>query len=240
MVMNANLSVHATPLHNTNLDLIFSTYPALADEHNSAWLNLLDRVTKKTIAANTTLLCTNMPCENFTFLLQGQVRIYQVAEDGREVTLYRVNPGDVCAMSLNSLVNNNNFKANAVSETEIHAITLNTDDFQQALAISAAFRNMVLSSLTSSFCDMMSNFHDMVFNRLEMRLACLLGQLFERSQSDSLCITHQTIAHELGTTREVISRILKQMEQEGCIKLSRGKIQRISDKKLSSLQARYV
>ena len=63
------------------------------------------------------------------------------------------------------------------------------------------------------------------FNHLNMRLACMLGSLFERNQGPVLKITHQDLAHELGTTREVISRILKEFERQNCVNLSRGQIE---------------
>jgi len=93
------------------------------------------------------------------------------------------------------------------------------------MGVSEHFRKLVLSSLARSVSEIMIAFHNTAFERLDMRLACLLGQLFERAQSDTIRITHHEIALELGSTREVVSRILKQLEQQGCLVLSRGQIQ---------------
>ena len=166
----------------------------------------------------------NEQCRNFILLLEGTIRIYQMAEDGREVTLYRIQPGDICLISLNSLLNNEPFNAGARCETEVRALVLRQGDFHRAMEISDNFRNLVLKSLTASISSLTGNFYDLAFQRLDMRLACLLGRLFERANSDTIQVTHQALAQELGTTREVISRLLKQFKQQQCISLARGRI----------------
>ena len=83
---------------------------------------------------------------------------------------------------------------------------------------------LILSSLADTVCTMVQTFYDTVFEPLDTRLACLLGRLFERAGSDTLEITHLELSQELGTTREVVSRLLKKLEQQDCIILKRGKI----------------
>lgn len=127
-------------------------------------------------------------------------------------------------MSLNSLLNNKPFNASAQCETHVDAMMINQADFHRAMAISDDFRNLVLKSLTSSVSDLNETFYHTAFDRLDMRLACLMGRLFGRSNSDTIQVTHQELAQELGTTREVISRLLKQFEQQDCLILARGRI----------------
>jgi CRP/FNR family transcriptional regulator len=97
-------------------------------------------------------------------------------------------------------------------------------DFNILMNSSEVFRHHVVTTLTNRLCESMCLIQTTAFDNLNMRLACMLGSLFERNKTNTLKITHQELAHELGTTREVISRILKQFERQDCIKLSRGAI----------------
>jgi CRP/FNR family transcriptional regulator len=185
---------------------------------------IMDMVQYVPIPAETVLLSEADPCTRFLFLFEGTVRIYQHAQDGRELTLYRLHPGDVCVMSLNSLLYHRPFNAVAKAETDLQAAALSESDFHYAMANIGGFREHVLKKTSDRFCDVLTLMQDTAFKRLDMRLACLLGSLFERAGSDTLKITHQELARELGTTREVVSRTLKEFERQKCITLSRGQI----------------
>lgn len=202
-----------------------STYPALADIQEPAWLEILARARAVHVPANTLFLNEGDCCDGFVLVLEGVVRIYQLAKDGRTVTLYRVTPGDICILSLNSLVQKQPFSAFAETESAVSGLGLSAQDFMNAMRVSESFSRHMLGKLVEHYRDLMGLVQDTVFNRLDMRLACLLGRLFERARSDTLHITHQELANELGTSREVISRILKEFERQDCICLSRGKIQ---------------
>lgn len=203
---------------------LYELYPKLADARSADWLAILDNAQIMNVPAKTVLASAGSACNNFMLLLDGSVRIYQNTEDGREMTLYRIAPGDICLMSLNSLIHDRPFRANASAETDINLILLRAEDFHEAMRVSDAFRQLILSSLVDTVCTIVQNFYVTAFEPLDMRLACLLGRLFERNGSDVLDITHQALAQELGTTREVISRLLKKLEQQECIVLRRGKI----------------
>ena len=204
---------------------LFKQYPELGVDAPVAWLELLGQSRKVEMPAGMSLMSASDTCTDLMLLLEGRIRIYQLSEDGREMTLYRINPGDICLMSLSSLIKNQPFKANAKSETGVSALLISTDEFHHAMEVSSAFRQRILSSFVSSFSKMMNTFYDTAFETLDMRLACLLGRLFERAGSDTLDITHHELALELGTSREVISRLLKKLERKECVILSRGKIQ---------------
>jgi len=207
-----------------NLRLISRVYPDLANPQKPECVELLARSPISLFPPGSLLVQANDTCRNFILLLEGHIRIYQMAEDGREITLYRIQPGDICLMSLNSLLNNKPLNASARCETEVRGLVLKQADFHRAMAISDNFRNLVLKSLTASVCELTDSFYDMAFQRLDVRLACLLGRLFERADSKTIKVTHQALAQELGTTREVVSRLLKQFEQQNCIALARGRI----------------
>jgi len=135
-------------------------------------------------------------------------------------------------LRLNSLLKKRPFQAIAKAESDITVQALSYRDFQLAMQVSDVFRNLVLSRVTDRFFDMAHLVEETVFHNLDMRLACLLGHLFERNQSPTLNITHDNIARELGTSREVISRLLKESERKGCITLARGQIRLASPESL--------
>jgi len=200
-------------------------YPELGNIKGSLWHNAISLAKTLEAPPGTTLFSGNTSCNNFMLILDGSIRIYQTAEDGREKTLYRVEAGDLCILSLNSLLKNKSFNAIAISESSVKALVISSECFKLLINESETFRDYVLSTLTERLCETIYIIQDTAFNHLNMRLACMLGSLFERNRGALLKITHQKIAHELGTTREVISRILKDFEKQNCIKLSRGQIE---------------
>ena len=204
---------------------INSTYTELADIRNKTWIDTIDNARLLEAAPDTTLFSGNATCNNFMLILEGTIRIYQTAEDGREITLYRVEAGDLCILSLNSLLKNKSFNAIAVTESNVRALVISSTSFKAMMNEIEPFRDYVISTLTERLCETIYLIQDTAFNHLNMRLACMLGSLFERNQGSTLKITHQELAFELGTTREVISRILKEFERQNCVKLSRGYIE---------------
>jgi CRP/FNR family transcriptional regulator len=206
------------------IDCFFTIYPLLADRNNNEWLKILRHTQLTHIKKDTYLADNKSCCTNLVLLLTGTLRVFQFADDGREVTLFRITPGNICPLSLSNLLNNTSFNTRSSAETDCEVIILTPDLFAHAMDISEKFRQFVFINLANRFQEVISTLYNTQFEKLEMRLACLLGKLFERNQSNTINITHQQLAQELGSTREVISRVLKQLAEQGCIKLSRGKI----------------
>jgi CRP/FNR family transcriptional regulator len=203
---------------------LLAAYPEFEVIRSPEWHEVMRRAKRVQIPSDTVLMDRGVCCEHFLMLTDGTVRVYQPSEDGREMTLYRISTGGLCMLSLNSLLNRRPFQAVARSESDITVQVLGYQDFQRAMQVSDVFRNLVLTRVTDRFCDMLQLVEETVFHNLDMRLACLLGHLFERNQTPTLSITHDNIARELGTSREVISRLLKEFERKGCITLARGRI----------------
>jgi len=224
------MQLHNTPKSANNasklsrLQELNSTYPQLANINDESWLDTIEHARLLEAPLDTTLFSGTATCNNFMLILQGTVRIYQAAEDGREITLYRVAAGDLCILSLNSLLKNKSFSAIAATESDMKALVISSDNFKLMMNSIEPFRDYVISTLTERLCETIYLIQDTAFNHLNMRLACMLGSLFERNQNRTLKITHQELAFELGTTREVISRILKEFEKQNCVKLARGSI----------------
>ncbi len=190
------------------------------------------------IPAGQRLFTGSEQCRGVMWLLEGSVRVHRRAADGREVTLYRVTPGDLCILSLYRLFHSERFLAEAHAETRLKGVAVPAEGMLALLDRNPIIRHQLLRYLTGRLQELGLLVSETVFNRLELRLACLLGKLTERTGSTVLATTHEALAHELGTTREVMSRLLKQLEQRGCLRLSRGRIEIVSPGDLDQIQYR--
>jgi len=195
--------------------------------------NILETGKQMKVPAGTRLYREEEHCERFMWLLEGTVRVYKNSPEGREITLYRVNPGDICVLSLQSLLCGESFPAEAAAETDLMGLVLLESDFNKALDQSSGFRRYLLKILAQRIGNVMRLVSEVTFQRLDLRLACLIGQFFERSNGEPIKITHAQVAKELGTTREMISRILKELEHQKCIRLLRGEIHLVSSESLN-------
>jgi CRP/FNR family transcriptional regulator len=208
---------------------LLAAFPSLSAVDDPVWAGIVEEAGIVEAPQGMVMMCKGDPCNNLMLISDGCLRVHEVSEGGREIVLYRVNPGDLCVLSLTSLVDDVPYGAEAVNETPVTGLVISQSQFQTALAGSAGFRNFVLSTLARRLCDVMSLVEEIAFRRLDNRLACTLYQLFDKSDADTLKITHQDLAKELGTSREVMSRLLKEFEQSrGCIRLRRGAIELVS------------
>lgn len=204
-------------------DELYQVYPGLEGD-NKAWQDIVSHSLDVSIPAGTVLMQPTSPCMQFMLLIKGCVRVYQQTPSDREVTLYRTHGGDLCVLSINGMMQQKNFGAFAKAETDITALALSRDQFLQAMAEYASFREFILISLTSRFHNVLELIEETVFESLDTRLICMLVRLSKETNSNVIQITHQNLAREMGSTREVISRLLKVFERQGCIKLGRGVI----------------
>lgn len=155
-------------------------------------------------------------------LLSGVVRVYKIGETGREITLYRFGLGESCVLTANAILSQSTFPAIATVEQEAEAVMVPAEVFRQWVHRYELWRDLVFELMSQRLASVLDLVDAVVFQRLDSRLA---GFLLRRSQqSDTLYITHQEIAAELGTAREVISRILEDFSSRGLIESSRGQI----------------
>lgn len=213
----------------------YKDFPGLAGIHDEAGLAALRSATVHAFPAGTPLMRHGDTCDSFILLVRGTVRVYNAGEGGREIVLFRARAGELCVLTISDLTAARAYSANAVAEKAVELVTIPAAKFHDALAQSEAFRSYVLSSLAQRVCELMGLVEQVTFQRLDLRLACLLGQLFGHRNTACLRITHQELANELGTSREVVSRFLKEFENMGCIRLKRGEIELLSPETLSRL-----
>ncbi len=161
-------------------------------------------------------------CKHLAFVLQGTGRIYKLGESGREITLYRVEPGDCCILTLSCIHSDRKFPAFAVCESALQAIVVPAKIIRGWMNSEPAWREYAWSLIADRLSDVISLVEEVTFRRMDERLADYLKQSTLANAQASLKITHQQIAAELGTSREVISRLLKDMQQQGKLELGRG------------------
>lgn len=161
--------------------------------------------------------------ENFLLLLDGTVRVQQASENGREIVLYRVAAGESCALTTVCLMNHEDYLAEAIAETPIHAVAVPRAVFDDLVGRSPVFRRFVFAAFSSRITDLFRIIDDVAFQRLDIRLAQKLAELSKGR--DSIAATQQQLASELGTAREVVSRVLGELSRRGLIEIGRGVIQ---------------
>jgi CRP/FNR family transcriptional regulator len=155
-------------------------------------------------------------------LISGVVRVYKIGETGREITLYRFGNGESCILTANAILSQKNFPAVATVEQEAEAVMIPSESFRDWVRRYDLWREFVFDLLSERLSAVMAIVEEVAFRRMDTRVATFI---LEHSRlSDSIQITHQEIAAELGTSREVVSRILEDFSASGMVNVSRGMI----------------
>lgn len=216
-------------------DFWHTIFPRLAEITDPAWQSARAASQLYEFPQGSVMMRPGEASPGFVLIAKGCMRVYQRAQNGREIALYRAQAGEICLLTLANLLNNTTYSAEAMAEEAVSAVIIPLADFQKALKDSEEFRLTLFATLSLRLSDMMHLIGRVAFQPLDMRLANLLVQRFEEDKATLLRVTHQKLAYELGTTREVTSRLLKEFEQLGCIRLNRGSIELLSVKDLALL-----
>ena len=181
------------------------------------------RVDEVSLPAGQAVFRRGAPCRNYLVVIEGSVRVQALASNGREITLYRVRDGQSCVITTSCLISTESYPAEGVTEVDTSALVVPQAVFDEALGSSAEFRRFVFANQGLRLGDLIQRVEDVMFGRIDVRLARLLLSLSEQG-TQSVAMTHQQLASELGTAREVISRQLKQFEGQGWVVIGRGSI----------------
>ncbi len=165
-------------------------------------------------------------CRQIAFVGTGRIRVYKVSETGREITLYYVEPGQLCLLNISCLMSQLPCPANAIVEEEVEAVVFSGDQFRHWVGSQEKIRSLVFDILANRVASIMTLVEEVAFRKMDQRLADYLYTRFRGSptQVRELSLTHEKIAADLGSAREVISRLLKEFERENAVKLARGRI----------------
>jgi CRP/FNR family transcriptional regulator len=173
---------------------------------------------------------------SFLLLLSGSVRVQHRSDTGREVFLYRVHAGETCILTTACLLAEETYAAEGLAETEVQAVAIPRPVFDDLLGRSAVFRSFVFRAYSRRIADLFALIEDIVFQRVDVRLA---GRLLELERDGTVVATHQALAVELGTAREVVSRTLGEFQRRGWVEQARGEL-RLLDRDAVSRLARSV
>ena len=170
-------------------------------------------------------------CGYYVMRLAGQSRVYKMSASGREILLYRVNTGETCVITTTCLLGNSDYPASTIVEEPIRDVIIPAVAFNQLMVDSAVFRKFVMTNYGALISDLIVLLDEVAFHNLDASLAKVLLD----ANSTQITPSHQQIADELGTAREVVSRQLKRLELKGSVSLGRGQIEIINRSILEKL-----
>lgn len=184
-------------------------------------IDLIEGKQTKNIRAETFLLHEQSYIKEVPIVLKGRIKVRKMDDSGKEIILYHINPGESCILSITSCINDKPSNAEALTETDTEIITVNAHEVNQWMDLYKSWRAFVMKLYYSRLDELLSLVDHVAFKQIDFRLYEKL-KIYQQSQGKEIKITHQQLAHELGTAREVVSRLLKQLEKKNLIRLERG------------------
>lgn len=223
------------PLKNGNNELIkqicqeYKFWDKLDEESKERIISetIIERYSKNEIIYNPSQIC-----KGIIKVLKGNLRIYMISEDGKEVTIYRLSEGEECVLSASCIIEEVMFETFMKAEEDVEIAVTNVFVLKALMEKNVFLENYIYKETVAKFSEIMWNIQDMLFTRVDKRLALFL---LKQEKNSEINLTHEEIASHLGTAREVVSRVLKKFEKEELIKLSRGKITILEFEKLKKI-----
>ncbi|MBE0567049.1 MAG: Crp/Fnr family transcriptional regulator [Krumholzibacteria bacterium] len=176
------------------------------------------------VPAGTVVFHPGDEMETFLVVGEGSLRVYKASSEGREITLYYVGGGECCTLNILCLLTGRPSPATAFVESDVTALAFPRDRFLDWFARFGSMRDLVLGQMADRVHCMMALVEEVAFQRLDRRLAAYLLAATDQGGGDDLALTHEFIAKDLGSVREVVSRLLKTFESGGLVTLGRGRI----------------
>jgi CRP/FNR family transcriptional regulator len=174
-------------------------------------------------------------CIGVILIKKGELRIYILSDEGKEITLYRLHDGEICVLSASCILDNITFDVHVDAEVDSEVLLIDSALYQQLCRQNIFAENFTDKLVIDSFSDVMWAMEQILFMSFDKRLAIFLFDEINRNQSDTVELTHEQIAKYIGSAREVVSRMLKYFAQEGIVELSRKGVRVIDKKKLKEL-----
>lgn len=206
-----------------NADLrqrLLEHYPMLGKLPAAELDGVLVQAMPLSLPAGAVVFDESQACQGFPLILSGSLRVVKSSPNGRELQLYRVLPGESCILTSSCLLGNSRYQARGVTEQPLEMVLLPAPLFHQLLGKHDAFREYVFHLFSDRLTDLMHLVSAVAFQKLDQRLAALLI-----AKPSPLHTTHQALADELGSAREMVSRLLKGFAEQGWVKLAREQIE---------------
>ena len=198
---------------------LVALYPVLGTLPAGLLRRIVESMQTLTVPAATTVFDEHQPCQGFPFVLAGAIRVVKLSTNGRELPLYRVLAGESCIISSGCLLGHADYNARGVSEGPTTLALLPRPLFDEMLA-EPVFRNFVFALFSERMAELMQLVEEVAFRKLDQRLAALL-----LGKGRVLHTTHQQLSDELGSVREMVSRLLKGFAEQGLVKLGREQVE---------------
>ena len=177
---------------------------------------------------------TDEECKGMIILKSGQIRVYMLSDEGREVTLYRLHKGDICVLSASCLLDSITFDVVIEVVEGAETILVPSGILHQVIEQNPYMELFLQRQANERFSDVMWTMQQLLFMRMDRRVAIFLWDEISTTKQNILAYTHDEVARFIESAREVVTRVLKYFVQEGVLKLSRGKIEIIDKDKLKS------
>lgn len=203
-------------------DLLNSLFPNIAQP--PLLDDILAHAQPASLDSGTTICDIGQQCRHLALVTHGSARVYQLAESGREITLYRVEPGECCILTASCIMGRSSFPAIATSESALQGLLIPATQVEQWMVKHSLWRQFIWGLLANRLSNVLCLLEEVAFRRVDQRIASHLLHLSAQTQKPELRVTHQAIADDVGTSREVVSRILKDLEQRAILQLARGQL----------------
>ena len=210
-----------------------AAFPSLAAAGRPTLERVAERSQVRRVTAGTTMFGEHQPCSGFPLVLAGTIRVAQRYPNGREMQLYRVGPGDACVLSSSCLLGRAHYPATGVAETDVELAVLPPEDFRALVVDDPAFREYVFALFGERLAGLLGLVEAVAYQKLDRRLAALL--IARKDRDGVLRATHQSIADELGSVREIVTRLLRGFADRGYLELGRERIRVVDPAALAEL-----
>lgn len=193
--------------------------------------SLVSNLPEQVVPAGSQIFRQGDNCNQYFVLTSGSAKIFTRSANGKEVLLYHVKPGSICVLTAACLIGHQHFPAEAVAETDLHVRVMTKRQFDELMETSATFRQYVLDGFGERINGLIQTIQKLALETIEQRLAKFLLM----QPRNSIASTHQEIADEIGSAREVVSRNLKRFETNQLLSLGRGQIELLDRQGLLAL-----
>ncbi len=193
----------------------------------------LDAMTVGVYPEGTVMIEQGRRCRGAALILSGTIRVFKLSAEGREITLYRVGAGETCVLAISCLLGGVDYPVIAEVEEEAEVAMLPVDVVRAAMACSEPWQRFLFASMAASMVDILTVLDEVAFRRMDARLASRLLQC----PQEMLLVTHEELAGDIGTAREVVSRLLKELENKGIVELKRGSVRILRRQALEDVAA---
>jgi len=207
-------------MNRTDREHLMRCYPVLEELPRDLLRKVEESARLVQAPAGRRLFGEESPCTHYPLLVEGVIRASKCGPDGHEILLYRLNPGESCVITVVALLGETPYPAIGAAETKLALFGLPRDLFLELVLKSGPFRSFVFQSLSQRMAHLMTLIDDVAFRRVDQRLASRL-----LLHAGPISATHQMLADELGTTREVVSRTLEAFQGSGMLRLGRKRIE---------------